>query len=155
MLRGYHKNEQIPLWARPGRLVWFPKGTVLRSMHPSKDGSYKASRRQKVVVNHTLPGQSILLGSLYADGTFYPQQRLKDVAHHAAHRGLENPFRDADATFEFLRNHEDAEVRASRYSNAKVSEVWLHTASPSVRWPGAGGYWVEADINDCNPASLL
>jgi len=23
--------------------------------------------------------------------------------------------------------------------------------NPSVRWPGSGGYWVEADINDVEP----
>lgn len=148
MLRGFH--AALPDWAAKGHRVRFPKGTTLRSLHPQRKGPYMAARAQIVTVHHTLPGMTVRIGTVYSDGHFAPEQRLKDVADYAKRLGMENPWRDADATFAFLRQH--AEERPHRL-NAKLTEVVLHVENPKVCWPGSGGYWVEAEINDCTPVT--
>lgn len=58
MFLGYQENLPI----NGGDIIIIPKGVKVKTMHPSKD-SYITKRKQKIEVNHTLPGQSL------ADGT--------------------------------------------------------------------------------------
>lgn len=54
MLIGYQENLPI----KDGDIVIVPKGTKVKSTHP-KIREYVTQKNIKVLVNHTLPGQSI------------------------------------------------------------------------------------------------
>jgi hypothetical protein len=82
---GFWDKELLPIQA--GDKVRVPKGTYIRTMHPSK-ANMPSQRSIIVTVDHLLSGA-------------YWEEIDKKI--------IENP---------------------------------------SVRWPGSGGYWMEADIND-------
>ena len=149
VMKGY--QETLPAWAKKGTKVVVKRGTMLNSSHPTRKGAYAAKRQQTVVVDHVLSGQTITLGSIYPDGHFAPEVRLKDVAHVARAWGMEEPFKDENATFTFLRAR--GEVVDDRYAST-LKRVVLHTHNPQVCWAGRGGYWVRADINGVHPDLL-
>ncbi len=106
---GYHEDNELPI--KRGDVVTIPKGTTVRTMHPSRK-LYVTKRSQKVTVDHILNGIGLPEGHPRCD--------------------------------EFYRAFHDHETSATR-----------QIRNPSIRWPGTGGYWCEADINDVLEAKTV
>jgi len=118
---GYHDEWTLPI--KPGMKVRIPKGTMLRSMHPSKDGPYPAARAQTITVHHLMPGWSIPCNHVLNDRDMYELAEKNGV-------DLEE--------IEIWKLDNDI-----RYYNEMIP-----MGNPKIVWPGKGGYWVEADVND-------
>ena len=53
--KGYHSEHQLPI--RRGEQVVIPKGVTVHTTHPKRD-TYVTARKQRVTVDHILPGRS-------------------------------------------------------------------------------------------------
>jgi len=122
--KGFHTDSAPPI--KPGTKVRVPKGTMLRTTHPSKDGWYENGKTRTVTAHHVINGISTPVREL-----LYQRDRYGD--DDPTLRGV-----DWD---EVKRIMEDATM--DTYQNKMYP-----TVNPHVVWPGTGGYWVEADIND-------
>ena len=154
MYEGYCETKTLPY--KRGQMVTILRGTTLRSKHPQKKGPYAATRKQTVKIHHFGCGSTLSLGTEYVDpdGTtkFYCLQRQKDVAHYGKRLGYEGDTWKP-AFIEWLRSKCVRVQRGSGNYDGKVYDLKLHYENPTVCWPGTGGYWIEADINDVLPKS--
>lgn len=120
---GFYTDAALPV--KPGTKVRVKKGTMLKSMHPSKDGRYPLGKTMTVKVHHVLNGISMPAIDLIRDRGRY---------------GANDP----------MFAHVDwDEIDRLRGENApEYYEQMFPMKNPTVVWAGAGGYWVEADINE-------
>ncbi len=120
---GYYTDSELPI--KPGTKVRLKKGTMLNSMHPSKDGPYECGRTMTIEIDHVLNGISKPAYML-----LYERNR----------HGADSPL---------LGNIDWDEVGRTYHENTAESyKKMFPVQNPRVVWAGAGGYWVEADIND-------
>lgn len=128
---------------KPGDRVVFQKGANLHSMHPSKDGPYKASRRQTVTVDHLLSASKTIIGHLFP-GHPEPAWAIKPkyMLRHAERRGYRNPYYDPYDTgiLEFLRPFCEEVERENG-----IIDLVFEGSKASVQWPGSGGYWIDCE----------
>jgi len=117
---GYHDSATLPV--KRGQTIVIPAGTTVKTMHPSR-ASYVTKRKQTVKIDHVLSGSSI--SGLDA---------LQDRKWRA---GLER------RGYDFTHLEELYKANSREFYDFRVP-----ISNPSVRWPGAGGYWNEVDIND-------
>lgn len=117
---GFHTHSTLP--EMKGTKVRIPKGTMLRSMHPSKDGWYENGKTMTITAHHVLNGVSLPVYDLL-------YQRGKYGSEYPAHSNV-----DWDEVEKLMENN--------------GSNHLYPTENPRVVWAGTGGYWVEADIND-------
>ena len=117
---GYHETGSLPF--RQGQEIVIPRGVRVATMHPSRN-DYVTKRTQSVKVHHFLSGRSVALH--YALGDRYIRRMLEQRGVDLA--ALE---RDSDSN------------PCAGYRRM------VHLENPKVCWPGTGGYWCEADIND-------
>ena len=138
----FHGKDTLPIKA--GDRLHILKGTPLRSMHPKKEGRYEARSTYWATCHHTLPGHTVRLGFEIREPNgslrFVPNVRPKEVRAMALERGCDPSLLDHDGVITFLRKHPD--------SFREGEEVRFHRQPPVVCWPGAGGYWVQASVND-------
>ena len=144
--KGYFKDEDLPI--QKGMKVRIPAGTTLRSYAPSKKGAWQATRAMTRKVGHVITGRSRLVA--YVDRT--PDEGEKwhwcitgsdayDLCEALGIEGTQEVQDDAIKAIAELRPINDK-------PECHVFDAWVRVDSPTVRWPGTGGYWVWADIND-------
>jgi len=146
-IRGYQEKKTLPAWAQPGRKVRFQKGALLRSMHPDKVGPYRAARAQTITVEHILSGRTVTIAHKNGAGEEpHLLEREKDLLRIAQGIGIEEPWRNITGT---VRTLLDMCEHVKQGKRGDITAYKLHQSNPTLRWAGAGGYWVEVDINDC------
>lgn len=131
-LFGYHRSEVLPF--KKGDSVRIPRGAMVKTMHPSKPNR-PARRSYKIKVNHVLPGMDVKVGHVYPDGTFH------EAVWHGDLRAIEKAYGTDDvlSLWPLMKTN-------------KYGDVSIPIQNPSVRWPGEGGYWCEADMNEVESA---
>lgn len=130
------KNE-LPIG--PGMQVRIPKGTLVLSLHPQKDGWTPSGTSRTITVHHLYEGTSCRIGTM-DEGEFVSQAYWKDQEQRCRKYGIKtHPPYDQEAYAKLL-DLPRCETRGD--------EVWFHDHDPMVVWPGAGGYWCQASIND-------
>jgi hypothetical protein len=135
--------KDLPI--QKGTKVRIKKGTMVRSIRQAEPKA--AGRTYTVQVDHVLSGQSMVIGTVYPDGSWHWQVRTKDMAGAMARRGL--PY--TEASMEVLKEEAMKDLRSRTIhdgSQSTVKQAWLHVTNPSVRWAGSGGYWHEADLSE-------
>jgi hypothetical protein len=152
--RGYHPDHTLPF--KRGDTVWVPKGTLISGTY----GPPKVStRNQKVVVHHLMPGSMALLARK-SDGNrlyiFHVDKGMIDVLVRAgateALKILQGPNVDLFAE-EVIQDLDDRGLlRWDGEDGEDGEEGYLVLSNPKVVWPGSGGYWREADINEVKAA---
>jgi hypothetical protein len=126
---GYLDDSAIPF--KQGEKVVIPAGTKVKTMHPSRN-EYVTKRRQTITVHHLLNGRSIRVAMMSnCDRHAFPQ--------------FANAYAEFDALREMMRDMTGDELRLAY---AMQDEILIHPSNATVCWPGTGGYWCEADIND-------
>lgn len=149
----YGRKSEIPVTA--GMKVRIPKGATLRSMHPSKNGPYPATRTQIVTVHHLLYGCSVTLGHKWPgrDEVQWSGHREKDLLGYCRKLGIEYDYRQASINAAIAELYSRCVERQSDWpmvgpNKGQGIDMVLHLDNPAVRWPGSGGYWVECDVNE-------
>ncbi len=120
---GFYTDADLPV--RPGSKVRITKGTLLRSMHPSRDGPYESGKSLTVTVDHVLNGVSMPAMDLLA-------RRRRYGANDPSLRGV---------------NWDELDHLDEKHDIDFCNKM-IPMQNPTVVWAGAGGYWVEAGIND-------
>lgn len=148
--RGYHQD--LPF--KKGDKVRIKRGTLLKSTHPQRDGKFPSRRTYNVTVHHTMPGMSMVVGHIYKDGTYaWGSVHWRDLYRRCRALGIDYGVygppdtQESKTVLEAIMQSPHCEVRESGYRH-HAKDIWLHMENPSVVWPGSGGYWTEADIND-------
>lgn len=127
--------------------VRFEKGTLLRSLHPARrrgfdengnwrNGYYHATRAQTVIVHHRLDGIDVDWHNAYHDYEERVEELLPGVI------GLIDRYRSL--LIQTYEQHPNLKQKMLQLEYA----IRVPAADPSVVWAGAGGYWVEASVND-------
>lgn len=130
---GYHSDSAMPF--QQGEKVVIPAGTQVRSLHPSHKatgGRYVTKRATTITVKSLHNGQSrylYIMGD--RERNYHPQ--------------FANAYAEFDALREMMRDldGDDYKLAATWYR-----EMQIHYDNPAVVWPGTGGYWCRADVND-------
>jgi hypothetical protein len=117
---GFYTDVALPV--KPGTKIRIKKGTLIKSMHPSKDDWYECGKTMTVTAHHVLNGISTPAYEL-----LYQRRRYGD----------DQPMH---------RNVDWDEVENLMDSNG--SNKMYPVENPRVVWAGTGGYWIEVDIND-------
>ena len=146
--RGYYPDHSLPF--KRGDTVIVPKGTLICGT----GGAPKVSGRMQVVkVHHLMPGSMAFLVKKLSGGRFYfdcVDRTMEDALTRAgateALKILQGPNVNLFAE-EVIQDLEDRGLL--RWDGAKG---YLVLSNPSVVWPGSGGYWREADINEVKAA---
>ena len=120
---GFFTDAALPV--KPGTKVRIKKGTMLKSMHPNKDGRYPLGRTMTVEVHHVLNGVSMTASALMYDRRRY---------------GDDDPL--------FANVDWDEVDRLNEENSPEYYKQMIPMQNPTVVWAGAGGYWVSADINE-------
>ena len=120
---GFYTDAALPV--KPGTKVRVKKGTMLKSMHPSKDGRYPLGKTMTVTVHHVLNGVSMPSIDMIRDRRRYG---------------------DDDPMFAHVDWNEVDRLKEE--NSLEYYEQMIPMQNPTVVWAGAGGYWVSADIND-------
>lgn len=122
-LIGFHDDQELKAITgiTRGTLVIIPKGTSVKSTHPSKK-EYVTKKDMKVKVHHFMNGMNLPLNDKYSQA---------EVADYL----------EISGAFCLLGTTINGEI-LPRGINASVP-----VKNPSVTWIGSGGYWCEADIN--------
>lgn len=140
--KGYHDTKDLPVKA--GNTVILPRGTRVTGYNML--GSKTLKRAQQVKVHHVLPGQSVRIGDVYPDGTVAINGcHRRELDRYCEKFGIETRGWCDEAAYRKLADLPQAERREERPGWV---QIWLHLENPKVVWPGSGGYWREADIND-------
>lgn len=143
-LQGYYPYSEIPF--KKGDVVTVPKGTLIKST----GGAPKVSTRtQKVTVHHVMPGSMAFLVEKLSGGRFYfdcVDRTMEDALTRAgateALKILQGPNVDLFAE-EIIQDLEGRGLLRWDGDNG-----YLVLDNPQVVWPGSGGYWREADVNN-------
>lgn len=142
---GYYDSKDLPI--KNGDTVRVPKGTTLHSFHPRKDGPYLSARAKTVKIDHLIPGQTLTVAYAETDedgkiNYWRCCMSGTDYRYVCQNLGIEG----TDAEMDELLKAKAFLVPRSPVSDHHF-EARVHVGSPTVRWPGASGYWVWADIN--------
>jgi len=123
-----------------GKTVVIPKGTRIRTMHPSRK-EYVLKRNQRVKVNHTLSGWS-MPAHMMGEREFHIVEFSSDMKDQwEAYKKVKF---DYDFAWE-LRKERQLDDDAWKTACDAYYDFRFVFSKPSVRWPGTGGYWCEAD----------
>jgi hypothetical protein len=148
MLNGYCKDLPV----KRGDRVFIKKGTRLTTTHPNRE-PWVAKKSYWVEVNHTLCGMSVTVGCKYPgkDERIWTGHTDSDLLGYASCLGI-NTLNSRKAIEELYSRAVEREATWPM-NGPKGTDLVVHVMNPTVRWAGAGGYWVEADINDvtCEP----
>lgn len=122
-LLGFHKDQDLSVKTgiTRGSVVLIPKGTLVKSTHPSRK-EYVTRRDLKVKVHHFMNGISVP----FNDPDY--EQEINEMS-------------STEGAFCSLGTSGDGSI-LPRGLGAMVP-----VKNPSVTWVGSAGYWCEADIN--------
>lgn len=150
MYRGYQEKSTIPF--RKGDKVLIKKGTPIITTRPGKR-DLVAKRTYEVLVNHTLCGRSMRVGTRIYDAN----DNLSDEHYCFEHKS------DRYRAMEMFGTDKIKEIplmclvekmHRKREDGSLHVGVYIDIDNPTVRWVGSGGYWYEADVNDAELVSM-
>ena len=124
MLTGYHGYNDLPF--RQGETVTVRKGTLIKY----RGNLIEAKRTYNVKIHSTGPGSSMCVGFMTRGG---------------------------DPRFMFSSENDRWQCK-QLYGTDDLSQLWprmrafegsifLAISNPTITWPGRGGYWMDADMN--------
>jgi hypothetical protein len=129
-------------------------------MHPQKKGPFEAGRSYRVTIDHIMCGRSVTIGYEYPedvrsdfsisgvnDSDLYRMFRRFGLSYSHNMSDLE-VVEALEATGNVTRvpYFSEADIAAGKTSG--LMKVVVHLEDPEIRWPGTGGYWTDANIND-------
>lgn len=123
-----------------GDTVTIPKGTYIRSTHPTRS-AWAAGRTYKVKINHVLGPVRVAIGyrSFDAEGKV-SYESMTGVDRHTKPT-LEALYGTSDP--EQLRDHLTEFTRYDRPDGTSYCSLMVETYPAKVVWAGTGGYWCE------------
>lgn len=125
---GYREDHELSF--RKGQQVKIPKGVMIRSTNPSRR-KQAAGRAYKIVIHHFMPGQSIQIGNVLADGTVRHDGCIPSY--------LEDEIRKAYGA-------PSADLLSHPFVHQRGKAILIPLKNPTVCWVGTGSYWCEVDI---------
>lgn len=134
-----------------GTEITIPAGIQVHSLHPSRGGFSTTTKKQKIRIHHFVPGVTLQVGY------FYPL-RDEEPCWYISGDFMVETARQLYGSLdpEVLRPYLISEVQSYRTvhhdgSDAQLPNeiaMLLPVTDPVVNWPGAGGYWKSANVND-------
>lgn len=128
---GYCEDEAYPF--RMGEKIVVPAGITVRSYDPKRKERVSV-RRQTVVIDHFIPGQSINISMCIGTG------------QRAQYPGFEPWFDLFDQIHDAIRVEKN-EAKANQLHRL-YRDLRIPTLNPTVTWRGRGGWWTWVDMND-------
>jgi hypothetical protein len=128
---GYYNDKDIPF--KKGQTVEIPKGALLMT----RKGLVEAKRSYTITVHHTLNGMSLPVGHKFRD----------NGEMHFSYTS-----RNDRETVKEIYGTDDLEALRDKMVEQDLGSpshtvLYLPVSNPTICWPGAGGYWVDCDIN--------
>lgn len=125
-----------------GTTILVQKGTLLKSMHPSRPGPFVAGRTYLVHLNHVLPAREVLVGRI-TDGRYEAHGDRRELQDLCRQFQIECQGPDDWEAFEKLGQLPEAHQE----KGIGRTNVYLVVSPPLARWAGKHGYWVEAPLD--------
>lgn len=128
-----------------GSRVRIPRGTMLTSTHPKRDGPYPAGRTYSVRVYSVRHSYRRRVGQI-VNGRYRVALHWRDCSRLCDRYGIKHQIPHDEENYAKLGELPNAVVEDS--CHVHIKNVYLVISPRKVVWAGTGGYWIEALLSE-------